>query len=270
MTLKVFESVQNRSLSALWQDVAQATAVSRRTGTLIGLWLLLMISLPIINWTVGETVLRQGVSLAVVVQTAAVISILNKRWNWQRISYAFLVVAIISFGVEQLGSRTGFPFGQYHYTEHLQPQVGHVPLLIPLAWFMMLPPSWAVANRFNSNPVIFALVSAGAMTAWDLFLDPQMVQWNLWVWDQPGAYFGIPLLNYFGWFLTAFILTLIIRPKELNLRPLILIYAITWFLETFGLLFFWGLAGPALIGGLIMGAFLYLGIQQWQLADTDH
>lgn len=228
-------------------------------------WLLTMISLPIVNWTLGAAALRQGVAFAVVLQATAVLLILDLRWERTHIAFTFATIAGITLLVEIIGSATGFPFGDYHYTAWLQPQIQHVPLLIPLAWFMMLPPSWAVAYRFRENWLLFAAVSALALTAWDLLLDPQMVQWQLWVWDQPGAYFGIPLLNYFGWFMTAFVLTLILRPSALELRPLLIIYTITWFLETFGLLFFWGLAGPAVVGGVVMGSFVWLGWRQGQL-----
>ena len=43
------------------------------------------------------------------------------------------------------------------------------------------------------------------MTAWDLAMDPMMVAGGHWVWEQPGAYFGIPLQNYWGWWLTTFV-----------------------------------------------------------------
>jgi len=42
------------------------------------------------------------------------------------------------------------------------------------------------------------------MTAWDLVMDPVMVAGGHWVWDTNGAYFGIPLQNYSGWWLTVF------------------------------------------------------------------
>ena len=42
------------------------------------------------------------------------------------------------------------------------------------------------------------------MTAWDLIMDPIMVAGGNWVWDVKGAYFGIPLQNYWGWWLTIF------------------------------------------------------------------
>jgi putative membrane protein len=42
------------------------------------------------------------------------------------------------------------------------------------------------------------------MVAWDLSMDPN---WSTldhaWIWSDGGAYFGVPLSNFFGWFLTA-------------------------------------------------------------------
>ena len=42
------------------------------------------------------------------------------------------------------------------------------------------------------------------MTAWDLVMDPIMVAGGHRVWDTSGAYFGIPLQNFWGWWLTIF------------------------------------------------------------------
>jgi hypothetical protein len=51
--------------------------------------------------------------------------------------------------------------------------------LVPLAWLMMLPPAWAVARLVAGGPgIAFILTAALAFTAWDLFLDPQMVAWG--------------------------------------------------------------------------------------------
>ena len=42
------------------------------------------------------------------------------------------------------------------------------------------------------------------MLAWDIAMDPD---WStvdhIWVWHSGGAYFGVPLSNFGGWFLTA-------------------------------------------------------------------
>lgn len=238
-------------------------------GLALSLWLLLMVFIPISHWTNGLAAVRQLVVYSVILQSLAVFFILQAAWGWWRTLITLLATAGLTLFIEMAGTHTGWLFGAYHYTDHLQPQIGNVPLLIPLAWFMMLPPAWAVAERFRARPWLFAAVAAGAMTAWDLFLDPQMVGWDLWRWDQPGGYFGIPWHNYLGWFATAFLLTLLLRPAQLPRKPLLGIYAITWFLETFGLLFFWGLPGPALVGSLVMGAFLVIGIRETRGAATD-
>ena len=46
-------------------------------------------------------------------------------------------------------------------------------------------------------------LGAAALTAWDLFLDPQMTAEGYWRWDRPGRYRGIPLTNYAGWLVTS-------------------------------------------------------------------
>jgi lycopene beta-cyclase len=231
--------------------------------TLIGVWILTMISLPIIRYVASDTLFYGGITFSVVVQATAVITIVQSVWGWLRTGQTLFVVALITWLVEAVGSATGLPFGQYSYTDNLQPQLAQVPLLIPLAWFMMLPPAWAIAQALTKRQgLAFILISAAAFTAWDFFLDPQMVAWNLWVWEQPGGYFGIPWLNYVGWFLTAMMLTAVIRPHPLPLAPLLLIYTITWALETTGLLLFWGLIGPGLVGFAAMGLFVFLGWRQ--------
>ncbi|MEO8393139.1 MAG: carotenoid biosynthesis protein, partial [Chloroflexota bacterium] len=125
--------------------------------------------------------------------------------------------------------------------------------------------AWAIAHRITRNRLGFVLVSALAFTVWDLFLDPQMVAWNLWIWDQPGGYFGIPWTNFAGWLIASLVLSIIARPlitvSDLPARPLIAIYAITWALELIGLLCFWGLTGPALVGGVAMGLILLWAIK---------
>ena len=55
----------------------------------------------------------------------------------------------------------------------------------------------------HSNRITRALAGSAALTAWDLFLDPQMVGEGYWRWTRPGAYRGIPMSNFLGWFVTG-------------------------------------------------------------------
>lgn len=242
-----------------WRPQRGSLPISRLSLVLLCVWVASMIAVPIVKWTQGEEAIYPLLSLSVVLQASAVFGILYSAWGARRTLRVAVVVVVVTFAAEALGSHTGFPFGHYDYTDRLQPQLFHVPLLIPLAWFMMAPSAWALANRYRQKAWQFILISALILVAWDLLLDPQMVHWDLWQWQSPGLYFGIPLSNYAGWFLVAALLTWLVRPPDLPLVPLLIVFTVTWFLELFGLAFFWGMPGPAIVGGLAMGVFVWLG-----------
>lgn len=221
-------------------------------------WLITMISIPILRWVIGDSVLHNGIIAGVVFQAAAVLIICYQAWGLRTVLRIAAIVMPLSWLIERIGSTTGFPFGAYHYTEALSPLIGGVPAVIPLAWMMMLPPAWAITYALTGTVRgwRFILVSGLAFTAWDLFLDPQMVGWGYWVWESPGIYFGIPLVNYAGWLLASMALTLVAWPPAPPVAPLIFIYGTVWFLQSVGLSLFWQMPGPALFGFLAMGFFL--------------
>jgi len=155
--------------------------------------------------------------------------------GWRRALAFFAITIGVSFVMEYLGVRTGVIFGAYHYTQVLDPKVlGTVPVVIPLAYFMVLYPSrmmadliqWGKATGVTRGwgwTIFAAAMAALIMTAWDLSMDPVMVhEVKAWVWEKGGPYFGIPLRNFFGWFLTTFLITLLAEASErfLPLRPL--------------------------------------------------
>jgi lycopene beta-cyclase len=237
---------------------ARAARIERGPLALLAAWALSMVMLPVARWAAGEDAVPAGVAATTLLQAAAVLVFMARTRGWRPVARTAALVVAAAWLLELAGSHTGLPFGDYSYTERLQPQFGGVPLLIPLAWLMMLPPAWAVAAAITgrSRGAVFVLVSALAFTAWDLFLDPQMVAWGFWTWAEPWGYFGVPWVNFAGWLAAAALLTLLARPAALPLRPLLAIYAITWALQTIGQVFFWALPGPALAGGAAMGVLL--------------
>jgi putative membrane protein len=223
-------------------------------------WLTALALMPVAQWSAGHLGLTAGVFLGVLLQASLVVVYLAQTAGARRAALTAAAVVAVALACEVLGLRTGFPFGAYHYTEALQPQLAGVPVLIPFAWLMMLPPAWAVAQRVTGRRSGFAFVavSALAFSAWDLFLDPQMVRWGLWVWDAPGFYFGVPLSNFVGWLLVSALITVLVRPPALPAKPLLVIYTLTWLVETVGQVVFWRLYGPAPWGFLAMGVFVWL------------
>lgn len=140
-----------------------------------------------------------------------------------------LFCLIISNILENLSIKIGFPFGYYHYTSDLGPKLFSVPLLIGPAYFSTGYLSWVVSNvlldKVDSklqSLTIFALpfVASFIMVMWDVVMDPSSSTIkHLWIWDKGGGFFGVPVSNYLGWFLTvylffqAFALYLAKRPK---------------------------------------------------------
>jgi lycopene beta-cyclase len=237
-------------------------------GVLAGVWILVMISVPVVRWVAGEGAEHVGIAAGVFAQVAAVIAALATTFGgW--VVLVVVLVPVFGWASEAIGSRVGVPFGDYHYTDVLQPQVAHVPVLIPLAWLMMMPPAWAVgALVAPGTPVLQWIVAAAAFTAWDVYLDPMMVSWDFWRWPKGGRYLGIPLVNYLGWFVVAFVITALIAVigrfvgvpfvTGVPTAPLVLVYAVTWVLMLIGQFAFWRLRASAAAGFVAMGIFVVL------------
>lgn len=124
---------------------------------------------------------------------------------------ALAAVYLLSLGSELAGTTAGLPFGPYRYTDALGMKLlGHVPALIPLSWFFMALPSYAIAwRRFPDRTQVGLRVIVGSLIllSWDLALDPAMsLVTNYWVWGTDGPYYGMPLLNLVGWYVTGFAL----------------------------------------------------------------
>jgi putative membrane protein len=123
----------------------------------------------------------------------------------------FMIPAVgLSLGSELLGTSTGFPFGRYHYLSGLGYKIaGLVPFTIPLSWFYLGFSAYLIARAALASrqlPNFLAVTGAiglGSLflTSWDLVLDPAMSQTTLpfWMWEQPGAFFGMPYQNFAGW-----------------------------------------------------------------------
>jgi putative membrane protein len=186
---------------------------------------------------------------------------------------------VVSLAFETAGVLTGLVYGPYHYTDMLGPRfLGLVPLLIPAAWFMMVYPSQVIAERLIGGKIAggaaraaaVAALAAVVMTSWDLLMDPMMVAMGAWVWESPGAYFGIPLHNYAGWLVTTLAVfglyrwlesrrPAVPRVSEAETRLAVWSYLITWAGNTSAALQF-GLAGPALAGAFSAGLMAFLAL----------
>lgn len=121
------------------------------------------------------------------------------------------ICAVIGNVVENIGVATGFPFGRYEFLELMGPKFFHVPVLLGPAYFGMAYVSWMLARLILGNarvPAAALPVAASAiMVSWDWAQDPVWATLlHGWRWYDGGPWFGVPLSNYFGWFLTVFLI----------------------------------------------------------------
>ena len=129
----------------------------------------------------------------------------------RRTAIFFFAATVISATAELTGTKTGWPFGGYEYTDFLGPKLlGRVPVAVPLSWFYMGLASFVladavVARRGWRHRTLWSIVlGTWLLTAWDLVLDPsmaapQMQYIHFWIWHESGPYFGMPLRNLAGW-----------------------------------------------------------------------
>jgi putative membrane protein len=111
--------------------------------------------------------------------------------------------------MENLSIGTGFPFGHYHFTDVMGPKLLQVPILLGLAYIGVGYLSWTLAGLILRRHTMITrpLLAAGVMVAWDLSMEP--IWSNLvgaWTWHNGGAYFGVPVSNFLGWYLTNYLI----------------------------------------------------------------
>ncbi len=209
--------------------------------------------------------------------------------GWKRSLLMFGLSFILAFTAEALGVNFGLVFGHYYYTPALGPSLFGVPFLAALAWEPIIYAAFCLsdmlANRVagasasftrKTSPVWAAAIGSLATTAWDMMIDPIAVSQGWWAWVNGGPYVpyvanGVPITNFLGWLLVAFVINLVYRQvadgmeqpgssAALGFYGPVTLYA-SLFLTAFGVAITI-LQRPevALIGLLTMGPFIIIAL----------
>lgn len=252
---------------------ADLSAVARRSGTTHRLMRLLPAGLALLT-VLAEIIYPllhgAGRNVLTVVTVAAFFAASTSHalaWRGARWTAVFVAVTVGAGGVAELvGVHTGWPFGRYDYRPTLGAELDGVPVVIPLAWAMMSYPALIIGRRIgraSRAPAVVGIAwSAGALTAWDLFLDPQMVAAGHWRWHTDGpSLVGIPLSNDAGWLGCSLVLMTVLRvllPDEQGARPAegipIALYVWTWISSILAGVVFLNLPAAGALAGISMGA----------------
>jgi uncharacterized membrane protein len=183
----------------------------------VPLLIAVLLVLTAIAYPLTEGAARDAVSWTIVVLGSALSVVHAGLAHGARTALGLLIlVGVTAVAFEAVGLATGFPYGSYTYSDALGPTLLGVPFLVPLAWLMMAWPSWVLAERLarpvrrHRRATVRVLAAAGVFAAWDVVLDPQMVQAGYWTWADPApglpGIHTVPLTNLAGWLLAGGVL----------------------------------------------------------------
>ncbi|MGF1531988.1 MAG: carotenoid biosynthesis protein [Puniceicoccaceae bacterium] len=170
--------------------------------------------------------------------------------------FRFVAIAVVAGAAEWLGVTTGVLFGHYVYTAAWGPLLAStLPLSVPLAWYCLVLPLQRVVLG-DLRPVVSVPLGAALLVVCDLVLDPvATLLRGYWTWPAGGPYYGVPLSNFVGWFITGLLVMGIAtatakgRMKGTRMRARAL-SVLGWTVGLFGL--------AAAVGGLWIPAVLGL------------
>lgn len=181
-------------------------------------------------WALGDNAISSSTFNAAITLSSFAAAVVHGsiRYGWRGIGVFALLTIAVSNALENLSIVTGFPFGWYHYSPALGPRLIHVPLVIGPAYFSVGYLAWVVANTILGDAdhfrrpfdwLMLPVLAAFVMVGWDVAMDPlRSTVAGYWVWPNGGGYFGVPLSNFLGWYLTVLVIYVLFA-RVLATRP---------------------------------------------------
>ncbi|MFT4308879.1 MAG: carotenoid biosynthesis protein [Candidatus Woesearchaeota archaeon] len=175
-----------------------------------------------------------------------------------------LILGIYTYIIESIGVITGYPYGRFYYGEMMGYNLfGIVPIVLPLAYMPLAIGAYYIADKLSPNKAMIITLKIMMLLLFDLVLDPGAAALGYWIWENSGAYYGIPLTNYIGWIISSLITALICsyhyksirkaNPKLILASPLL--FMVYWTFTVIGL----GMIIPSIIGIItiiVLGGFI--------------
>lgn len=134
-------------------------------------------------------------------------------YSWLGLKKAVIFLIILSFYalfIETFAIITGFPYSSFQYTNLIGFKLfGYTPYTVPFAYVPIFVGCFFLAiNSFQNKWKIIVASTLMVLIA-DLVLDPAAVAMNFWIYESPGIFYGVPLMNFLGWILSGFIASII-------------------------------------------------------------
>ncbi len=153
-------------------------------------------------------------------------------WNIPDVNWKDLALLGVPFLLgmiaEILGVNYGLIFGSYEYGSNLGWKVLGVPLTIGINWTLLVFVTASIAHKWSTNLILGAAMGSGMMVLLDLLIEAVAPEFDFWEFNGG----EVPLQNYVGWFVVAFIAQ-IIHLKFFKKHQLKLSIGIFWAFAVF-------------------------------------
>ncbi len=118
---------------------------------------------------------------------------------------ALAAVLVFIFLCVASGVNTGFPFGDYAFTNLAGTKIWDVPVVLPFSWLAILIPAWVASDRIlrYQHVVVASLI----VVAFDSVLEFAADTMDLWHWS--GGFPGE--LNFLSWFGVSYLAFTILK-----------------------------------------------------------
>lgn len=126
--------------------------------------------------------------------------------DWKQDWWKVIVMGVYPLLIESIAIVTKFPYSGFVYGDILGENkiFGLVPWTVSLSWTPIFFLSLCLVEQLKiSQWWSKVLLGAVYMTLFDLVLDPGATALQFWIWDISGWFYGVPLMNFFGWMVTS-------------------------------------------------------------------
>lgn len=135
--------------------------------------------------------------------------------------------------VETIAVKTGLPYGKFNYGDAIGYKIlDATPWPIAFAYTPLLLGAFWLARKITEKKISIVLVALFATIA-HFVIDPGLARMELWKWETAGPFYGVPIMNFAGWFITALVgatlLTFLWGDTKVRRSLAYSAFAIVWF-----------------------------------------
>jgi putative membrane protein len=202
-------------------------------------------------------------SLFPIVFALPLVFILFRSYSFIKIILLLTLLSLFALAIETVGVLTGFPYGHFFYTDLFAFKLFETtPIIVPFGWIPIVIGAYMVVKKFSLGYVKNLVLFIALLLLADAIIDPGAVRLGMWVYQDGGVYYGVPVSNFLGWILSGTVAFMLLNHFLRTSNSQIIFYFAC-------LLVYWtGIAlGSLLIIPSCIGVGLLILLSKWITSD---